>query len=259
MLLLKLLLVPIFIAVVAICGRVWGASVAGLLSGLPIIAGPIVFFMYLENGLNFARDAAGAAVAGIAALSSFCFSYSWFCFRYTWQYSLFWACVIYFAVALAIGVLKLSLTQSVVISLLVVMTQIYFSPKLDKLPFTVAASANEILLRMCFAFILVLVITCSAQSLGYTFSGIFAAFPVAGSTIALFSHRNYSALHAARSLKSMKQGLISMVAFFYLLAVISGEVDFLVAILISACVSIGLQAIILYLKRNLKSQQSFLN
>jgi hypothetical protein len=252
-LLIKLFLVPIFIAVVALCGRVWGAGAAGMLSGLPIIAGPIVFFMYLENGLNFARGAAGATVAGITALSSFCFSYSWLCIRYSWQYSLFWACVIYFAVALAIGALNLSLTQAVITSASVILAQIYFSPKLDKLPFTAPASTNEILFRMCFALILVLVITWFAESLGYTYSGIFAAFPVAGSTIALFSHRNYSALHAVRSLKSMKQGLISMLAFFFVLTVSADKVDFSVALLISACVALGLQVIILYLKRNYKA------
>lgn len=255
MLLIKLLLVPVFIAVVAICGRVWGASIAGLLSGLPIIAGPIVFFIYLDNGLHFAQGAAGATVAGIAALSSFCFSYSWLCIRYNWQYSLLWSCVIYFSVALIIGALNLSLTQAVITSTAVLLLQIYFAPKLDGTPFLAPASIHEIVFRMCFAFILVLVITWSADSLGYIYSGIFAAFPVAGSTIALFSHRNYSAAHAIRSLKSMKQGLISMLAFFYVLTVISAKVNFLVALLISACVSLAVQVVIFYIKRIYKADQ----
>lgn len=253
MLLIKLFLVPIFIAAVAACGRLWGASVAGLLSGLPIIAGPIVFFMYLDNGLTFAKGAAGAVVAGVAALSSFCFSYSWLCTRYNWQYSLLWSCAIYFAVALLVGAFNLSLTQAVITSVSVLLLQIYFAPKLDKSPFMVPASINEILFRMCFAIVLVLAITWSADYLGYTYSGIFAAFPIAGSTIALFSHRNYSALHAVKSLKSMKQGLISMIAFFYVLVVMSDRVNFSVALLISACTSLGLQGVILCAKKKINA------
>jgi len=252
-LLIKLLLAPIFIAVVAICGRVWGAGVAGMLSGLPIIAGPIIFFMYLENGSTFARGAARAAVAGVAALSSFCFSYSWLCMSYNWKKSLFFSCVIYFAAALAIGTFSPSLNQSVVISACVLLLQIYFSPKLEQSPFIASASINEIAFRMGFAFVLVLVVTRFAESVGYTYSGIFAAFPIAGSTIALFSHRNYSALHAARSLKSMKQGLISMLAFFYVLAVASDKIDFSVAVLFAVGVSLGLQVAIIYAKKNYRN------
>lgn len=256
MLLIKLFLVPAFIAVVAICGRIWGAGVAGMLSGLPIIAGPIVFFMYLDNGLSFARGAAGATVAGVAALSTFCFSYSWFCIRYSWQYSLFGSCAIYFVVALIIGAFNLSLNQAVLVSVSVVVLQIYFSPKLDKSPFMAPASKNEILFRMFFALSLVLIITSFAKYLGSAYSGIFAAFPVAGSTIALFSHRNHSALHAVRSLKSMKQGLMSMLAFFYVLAVVSDKVSFSAALFISVCIALGLQFVILYAKKIIKPSKN---
>jgi len=254
-LLVKLFLVPVFIAIIAICGRVWGAGVAGMLSGLPVIAGPIVFFIYLENGLTFATGAAGATVAGVAALSSFCFSYAWLCTRCTWQSALFLSCVIYFAAALAIGAFNLSLNQSVVLSVSVLLLQIYFSPKLEKSPLMAPATTNEILFRMGFAFMLVLVVTRLAESIGYTYSGIFAAFPIAGSTIALFSHRNYSALHAVRSLKSMKQGLISMLVFFYVLAAISDRLGFLAALLFAACISVGLQVAIVYVKQNYKNSR----
>lgn len=220
-----------------------------MLSGLPIIAGPIVFFMYLENGVAFAKGAAGATVAGVAALSSFCFAYAWLCTKYSWQRSLFISCTIYFAAALAIGTFNLSLNQSVILSASVLLLQIYFSPNLERSTLTAPASLNEILFRMGFAFLLVFVVTRFAEYIGYTYSGIFAAFPIAGSTIALFSHRNHSALHAVRSLKSMKQGLISMLAFFYMAAAFSDKVDFPMALLLAASMSLALQAVIVYTKK----------
>lgn len=124
MLTIKLVLVPTFIALIAVSGRLWGSAVAGLLSGLPVIAGPILWLIYLENGLEFAQQAAIATVGGIVALSFFCFAYSWFFLRFILAVALLLSAAIYFA-----------------------------------------------------------------------------AFPIASSTIAIFSLRNYSANHAIRALK----------------------------------------------------------
>jgi len=103
---------------------------------------------------------------------------------------------------------------------------------------------------MMFAFALVFLVTQYAVVLGRTYSGIFAAFPIAGSTIAIFSHRNYSSSHAIRSLKSMKQGLLSMLAFFYIVSTYSGQIGFSFAILFAAIVALLFQAGIIFLRQN---------
>ena len=50
MLALKLLLVPCFLLLVSLAGRRWGAHVVGWLAGLPVVAGPILYFLALEQG-----------------------------------------------------------------------------------------------------------------------------------------------------------------------------------------------------------------
>jgi uncharacterized membrane protein (GlpM family) len=239
--LVKLFLVPCFIALVAVSGRVWGAGVAGLLSGLPIIAAPIVWFIYLEKGLDFAQATAAATVNGIIALSTFCFSYAWFCGRYAWPLALAYSGAIYLVVAMLVGQLELPLVASLALTLSVLLLQIYFSPKQDNQRLLAPASLSEILCRMLFAFLLVLGVTQFSGWLGPTYSGIFAAFPIAGSTIALFSHRNYSAAHAVKSLKSMKRGLISMLVFFYILAVAANSVGFSTALFVAISVAVLVQ------------------
>lgn len=154
---------------------------AGLLSGLPVIAGPILWFIYIENGLKFAQKASVAE------------------------------------------------------------------------PLLANASIEEILFRMVFAFFLVVLVTRYALFIGTIYSGIFAAFPIAGSTIAIFSHRNYSANHAIRALKSMKQGLLSMLAFLYIISAYSDVFGFSVTILLAAVVALFLQAILIWLKKSFKS------
>ncbi len=248
MLLLKLFLVPCFIGVIALCGRFWGASIAGILSGLPIIAGPIIWFVYLENGFEFAQNAAIATVGGIFSLSSFCFSYSWFCTKHEWKTSLFISSILYFSVAILVSNINLGLNKSAFIVLSAILLQLYFSPKIEQKLLLAPASALEILYRMSFALILVFLITTFAVSLGKIYSGVLAAFPIAGSTIAIFSHRNLSSAHAIRSLKSMIQGLLSMLAFFYVASVTSTEVGFSAALLFGAIVALLLQVTIFYVK-----------
>lgn len=249
MTLLKLFLVPLFIALVAVSGRVWGAGVAGLLSGLPIIAAPILWFIYWEQGQDFASATAAATVSGIIALSTFCFSYAWLCGRYQWSLALLFSITVYFAVAFFVGQLSLPLVGSVCVALCVLLLEIIFSPRLGQQQLVAAASTSEILCRMVFALLLVVSVTHFAAWLGPTYSGIFAAFPIAGSTIALFSHRNHSAAHAIRSLKSMKQGLLSMLVFFYIVAIATSSFGFSTALLLAAPTALVLQfGIILYAK-----------
>ena len=49
-LLAKLFFVPLMIAAIALLGRRFGSRAAGLMSGFPIIGGPIVYFVYWDRG-----------------------------------------------------------------------------------------------------------------------------------------------------------------------------------------------------------------
>lgn len=250
MLTLKLFLVPILIALIAVSGRLWGPAAAGLLSGLPVIAGPILWFIYLENGLDFAQGAAVAVVGGIAALSSFCFAYSWLCLRANWKLALLLSSSIYFIIAFSVGKAGMGLNASAAFSITIILLQIYLSPKSASEPLLAPASNKEIMYRMAFALTLVLMVTHYAALIGKTYSGIFAAFPIAGSTLAIFSHRNYSSDHAISSLKSMKRGLLSMLVFFYVVSAYSDQFGFLFAIMAAAIIGLLLQAIIILLKKS---------
>jgi hypothetical protein len=67
MLALKLTLVPLLIYLVTLAGRRWGPAVAGWLSAFPIVAGPILFALTLEQGAAFALALGCALVVHVAA------------------------------------------------------------------------------------------------------------------------------------------------------------------------------------------------
>ena len=69
-LLLKLFLVPLLIALVTLAGRRWGPGVAGWLSAFPVVAGPILFFIAVEQGADFAANAAVGTLSAVLAMLS---------------------------------------------------------------------------------------------------------------------------------------------------------------------------------------------
>lgn len=255
MLILKLILVPFFVGFAAVVGRVWGAGAAGLISGLPIIAGPIVYFIYLDQGLAFAIESASSAIRGIIALSFFCFSYAWCSKKLGWYCSLAVAITIYFVFVISVASIHLSHHIYFLIAVAIVSAHILLSPKPLSSVRLVPASFNEIMTRILFALSLVWLITHFASHLGQTYAGILAAFPVGGSTIAIFSHKNHSSDHAIVSLKSMKLGLLGALVFFYSLNNFGHSIDFESAILLSVIITLAVQCLMLFGK-SLKLQKS---
>ena len=68
---LKLLLAPGFIVATTLISRRFGVGVAGIVAGLPAIAGPILLVLALDHGHGFARSAANGVLLGIVALVVF--------------------------------------------------------------------------------------------------------------------------------------------------------------------------------------------
>ncbi|WP_137173323.1 hypothetical protein [Massilia sp. HP4] len=73
---LKLLLVPSLIALVTLAGRRWGPGVAGWLSAFPIVSGPILLAIALEQGSDFAAIAAANTLLAVLAIVVFSIVYA---------------------------------------------------------------------------------------------------------------------------------------------------------------------------------------
>jgi hypothetical protein len=67
----KILLSPLCVVAVSLAGRRWGVAVAGVLGGLPVVAGPILLVETLLHGRGFGADAAAGTLLGLAALTAF--------------------------------------------------------------------------------------------------------------------------------------------------------------------------------------------
>ena len=85
---LKLLLAPGFIVVTSLVSRRFGVAVAGVVGGLPAIAGPILLVLAIDHGAGFARTAAIGTLLGMVALIVFVLAYAWVCQLARWPWAL---------------------------------------------------------------------------------------------------------------------------------------------------------------------------
>ena len=123
----KLVLVPTLIGAITLASRHWGPAVAGWLSGFPIVTGPILLFVALEQGSQFASVTAAGALAGGLAWMSFALSYAWAATRMSWLVALLIGLSSYLVVGMA---LVLSAPPFALIVAMVVVADVFVSSRL---------------------------------------------------------------------------------------------------------------------------------
>ena len=68
--LVKILLTPLLILLCLLAARRWGAFVGGVIAGLPLISGPVSFFLTLEQGAAFSAAASFNTLLGVLACTT---------------------------------------------------------------------------------------------------------------------------------------------------------------------------------------------
>jgi len=239
---LKLLLVPAFLLLVSLAGRRWGAAVACWLAGLPVVAGPILFFLAAEHGTSFASKAAAMSLSAVFASVAFSVAYAHAAPRIAWPVSLLAGLGAWAAAALALSALPLSATFSLAISLLTLMLAPRLFPA-AQVPGTARQVGHaELACRMVAGAALTLAVTWVAGRAGPAWSGLLAVFPILGMVLAVFSHRNQGAAFAAALLRAMATGLYSFVAFCFVLSVALPALGVALAFALATAASLGVQA-----------------
>ena len=76
LLILKLLVAPGLVAGVTLAVRRWGPAIGGWLSGMPVVAGPVLVFITIEQGAAFGAQAAHATLAGLIGTIAFTVVYA---------------------------------------------------------------------------------------------------------------------------------------------------------------------------------------
>lgn len=217
--LLKLLLVPTLIALVTLAGRRWGPAVAGWLSAFPIVSGPILLAIALEQGADFASVAAANTLLAVLAILVFSIAYARVA-RMGMPRAMAAALLAY---AVAVVILK-SISLPLWTGFAAVLAALFAAPFLFGTAPQGAASAgkpaNDLPWRMLAGAGLCLSVTYAAAQLGPRLSGLFAMFPVMSTVLVGFSHRASGPGFAVVLLRGMVNGYYAFAVFCLVLSLL---------------------------------------
>jgi hypothetical protein len=215
---LKLLLVPSFLALLSLAGRRWGPSVAGWLAGLPLVGGPILFFLAVERGLEFGAYAATASLSAVLASLTFNTTYAWASLHGPWPLALAAAVAAWCGAAFLLAGLPQSVWFSTAVALAALIASPRLLPRAPPLPPLRPLPRGDLLARMVAGVILTLLVTTAAPRIGATWSGLLGVFPVLGLVLSTFSHAGSGAPYTVVLLHALARGMWSFASFCFCLA-----------------------------------------
>lgn len=249
LLLLKLLLVPALVASVTLAGRRWGLRTGGVLTALPMVAGPTLCFYAIEQGHAFAASAARATLLGIAAIAAFCVGYARSAAHAKWIVSVLAGWSAFAAIgAVVYRVPDLHGVGELALAIAALVTAERLLPRPGVLQPAARPPRWDIPLRMTTAAVSVVLLTALAQILGARLSGILSAFPVVTVILAVFTHVQLGHASVAVFLRGMLRGLHSFALFCIVFATVLGPLRWPLPAAVTAALmaQLALQAVIVW-------------
>jgi hypothetical protein len=200
MLLLKLMIVPVLVALMSLAARRFGPMIGGLLIGLPWMTGPIIFFLGQERGDSGTISLAVGAMLATVSISAYALTYGCLGMQFRWPLSLAAGAAAYAIVGWALSAVVLPATPAALIG------------PVPALPWW------DIPVRMLASAVMVTVIALVSDRLGATASGIAASFPVLLTVIGTFTHHQWGSDALLALLRGITRSLLSFVMFFWVVA-----------------------------------------
>lgn len=210
----KLVLTPLLIALATLVGRRWGPGVSGWLAGFPLTSGPVSVFLALEQGPEFAAQAAGGTLLGLLSMAVFCLVYARVARRASWLGSAA-AGLGAFAVC-TVGLERITLPVGTAFAVVAVcLGGIAAAIPTTAAPIRPSGPPSwDLPVRMAVAAALVVVLTSAAAWLGPGLSGLLSPVPAFALILAAFAHHAQGPGAAAQLLRAVVIGSFAFAAFF---------------------------------------------
>jgi len=224
-LLLKVTLAPALVATATLVARRVGHGAAGMVSGLPVVAAPILLIFSVDEGNRFASAAAAGAVLGIVSLVAFCVVYALVSHRAPTALALFAG---WFAFALGTALLSdvhVPLAGSVLITALAISGGYLFFRGRGSPSERSAPGSDLLLWRLVVTVGMVLALTAAAQGLSPHLAGLLTPFPIITAVMAGFTQSRSGPLAATAMLGGLVSALFSFLTFFAVLGALLGHAD----------------------------------
>ncbi|MBL3555190.1 MULTISPECIES: hypothetical protein [Marinobacter] len=243
-LLAKLIATALVVIGVSVAVGKLGPRLGGIIAGTPIILGPGYFFLLQEWPTEFIQDAALATLHALIATLLFSISFVLTAERLGALPSLGLATLVWIPGAYLFAFIPGGVLVAVVIYGVVLLAAEIIKRVLAlKQPKVVAVSGwSDVVLRGLLGGVLVAVATTLGARSGPLLSGILVGFPVGLFTIGWTLHDRYGPDVARATVAAAQQGMLSLVAFAVVTAVLVGHVPPMVTFILALLASIAVSA-----------------
>jgi hypothetical protein len=240
---LKLTLTPILILAASLASRRWGQAIGGWLVALPLTTGPVTFFLALEQGERFAARAAEGALAGAGAEACFALAYGIAAGRSA-AVALLAASASFAVAGMLLQVADLPVWAQAPLTAGCLALALWLMPRRAAKPVVPLRPPGwDLPARMMVATSLVLVLTTVAPLLGPHLSGILATFPIFGTVLAFFAHRQQGPAAARQVLTGLCAGLYGFAAFFLVLGLTMEKLGIATGFLAASAATLAVHAV----------------
>jgi hypothetical protein len=223
-----------------------GHRAAGLVGGLPVVAGPILLIYAVEQGDEFAREAAAAGALGLVSLVLFCLAYA-ACARPAGYVVALAAGWLAFGIAtLLFSRVDPPLVVNIALTLVAIGGGSWLLARAVSGPVEVSTTSDLLVWRLAITAALVLALTAAANGLSAHLAGLLAPFPIITAVLAGFTQAHAGADAAIELLSGLVPALVCFLAFFAVLAAtltaVSGPAAFGLATVVALTLWAGLVA-----------------
>jgi hypothetical protein len=213
LLVLKLLLTPLIVGGASLAARRWGPSIGGWIVSLPLTSGPVLLFLAIEQGPQFAADATVGTVLGLLGICGYTVGYL-VGSRWGAVPALGVASLGYLAVGVGVQPIVGAPFLVLVASVLAAIAGVIRLLPVPGGPSAVRVHpAWDLPARIAVGTTLVVGLTTLAPRLGPVASGVVATFPAYVSVLAVFEHVRGGRLAGLGTLRGLLVGLVGTVAF----------------------------------------------
>jgi hypothetical protein len=248
--LLKIALPPFLVAAISLAARWWGPTVGGMLLGLPWMTGPVLFFLALDKGEDFAVAACTGIELGVICIAAFMLAYGVVSTFAGWPGSFAAAAAAFGASAWAIQDVVLTLPAAAGAAAASLAVAYLLLPR----PHTPAVAAAlpwwDIPARMLSSFALVAVIMLSADALGARLSGIVSTYPAMVTVIGAFTHHQRGRDAVRRLLRGLTLSMPVFVVFFLVVGIGLPALGLVASFVCAAALVLAIDAVLLVLMRS---------
>jgi hypothetical protein len=247
--LLKVAVPPILVAAMSLAARRWGPTVGGLLMGLPWMTGPVLFFLGLDKGGEFAVAASAGIELGVVCICAFMLAYAAVSLIAPWPFCLAAATLAFWIVGGIVQSEPIPLLPAAAAALAALVATYFLLPR-PRAPGAPAPLPRwDIPARMLAIFLLVAAIMSSADRLGPQLSGLVSTYPVILVVVGCFTHHQWGVDALWRVQRGLTVSLTNFIVFFLVVGLTLPSVGVVPAFLLAAATALTTSAMLIQWNR----------